>query len=61
MSDLRWRCPFDEMAVAVSALRAPLGAWLERTRRDQEVVVMDRGVTAVRPLGVSVPTPFSNG
>ena len=61
MSDLRWRCPFDEMVVAVSDLRATLGEWLERTRRDQEGVVMDRGVAVVRPLGVSVPTPFSNG
>lgn len=41
------------MEVAVSALRAKLGDWLELARAGHEVVITDRGVPVARLLGIA--------
>lgn len=41
------------MEVAVSALRAKLGDWLELARAGHDVVITDRGVPVARLLGIA--------
>ena len=44
------------MDVAVSALRAHLGDWLDRARTGEEIVVTDRGVPVARLVGLDTTT-----
>lgn len=44
------------MDVAVSALRAHLGDWLDRARTGEEIVVTDRGVPVARLVGLDATT-----
>lgn len=41
------------MEVAVSALRAKLGDWLDLARAGHEVVITDRGIPIARLVGVT--------
>jgi prevent-host-death family protein len=44
------------MDVAVTALRAHLGDWLDRARAGEEIVVTDRGVPVARLVGLDATT-----
>jgi prevent-host-death family protein len=44
------------MDVAVTALRAHLGDWLDRARTGEEIVVTDRGVPVARLVGLDATT-----
>jgi prevent-host-death family protein len=52
-SGLVYTCAMD---VAVTALRAHLGEWLERARAGEDVVVTDRGLPVARLVGLDATT-----